>query len=90
MYDRVSDREERKDLASLHSREVETRMNALVQWIEAQKKIHAIPGHTGTSPLGRQTIEQLRSLSYPRIRTIDTWSSAASRGARLHVIRTEA
>jgi choline-sulfatase len=64
LYDRVSDRDERNDLASLHSREVETRMSALMQWIEAQKKIHAVIGHTGTSVLDRQTIEQLRSLGY--------------------------
>jgi arylsulfatase A-like enzyme len=64
LYDRTADRNERRDVASENPHEVETRMNQLVQWIEAQKKVHALVGRPGTTQLDRQTIDQLRSLGY--------------------------
>jgi len=64
LYDRAADRAEKHDVAEQHPREVEERMSALVQWIDAQNKVRAILGHTGTSPMDQRTIEQLRSLGY--------------------------
>ena len=39
-------------------------MLALRQWIEAQDKIRAVIGHSGTSKLDSQTLQQMRSLGY--------------------------
>jgi len=64
LYDRVADRAERHDISAKHPREVEQRMAALRQWIDAQNKIRAIVGHSGTTTLDSQTLEQMRSLGY--------------------------
>lgn len=64
LYDRVVDRVERQDLSAQHPREVEERMAALRQWIDAQNKIRAVVGHAGATKLDSQTLEQMRSLGY--------------------------
>ena len=64
LYDRSSDRVESRDVADRYPREVETKMLALRQWIEAQDKIRAVIGHSGTSKLDSQTLQQMRSLGY--------------------------
>jgi arylsulfatase A-like enzyme len=64
LYDRTTDRSEQHDVADRHPHEVESKTEELVQWIEAQNKVRAILGHTGTSQMDQRTIEQLRSLGY--------------------------
>lgn len=64
LYDRRVDRAEHHDISAEHPREVESFVAALGQWIEAQNKVRQIIGHTGTSRLDQQTLEQLRSLGY--------------------------
>jgi hypothetical protein len=64
LYDRVTDRAERKNVAAQHPREVERLMTEVGHWIDAQNKIRVVLGHGGKSTLDRQTIEQLRSLGY--------------------------
>ncbi len=64
LYDRSSDRLEEHDVADRFPREVELKMSALRQWIEAQDKIRGVIGHSGTSNLDNQTLRQLRSLGY--------------------------
>jgi arylsulfatase A-like enzyme len=64
LYDRVTDRAERKDVSAQHPREVERMMTEIGHWVDAQNKIRVVLGHGGKSTLDRQTIEQLRSLGY--------------------------
>jgi len=64
LYDRSSDRLEAHDVADRYPQEVELKMSALRQWIEAQDKIRAVIGHSGTSNLDSQTLRQMRSLGY--------------------------
>jgi arylsulfatase A-like enzyme len=64
LYDRVADRSERHDISAQHPQEVEERVAALAQWIEAQNKVRSIIGHSGQSQLDQQTLERLRSLGY--------------------------
>lgn len=64
LYDRRNDRAEQHDVAGVHPREVEDFVGTLGQWIDAQNKVKQIIGHTGTSQLDQQTLEQLRSLGY--------------------------
>ena len=64
LYDRLSDRAERHDVAGEHPEIVEARMKELVRWIDAQNKVRAMLGHTGSSEFDQRTIKQLRSLGY--------------------------
>lgn len=64
LYDRLADRTEQHDIAAQNPRLVEERVAALSQWIAGQNKVRSIIGHTGTSQLDQQTLEQLRSLGY--------------------------
>jgi arylsulfatase A-like enzyme len=64
LYDRAVDAREQHDVSGQHPEDVEKKIATLVQWIEAQKKVRSIIGHTGSSQLDERTIEQLRSLGY--------------------------
>jgi arylsulfatase A-like enzyme len=64
LYDRVTDRAERRNVAEQHPREVERLMTEVGNWINAQNKVRVVLGHGGKSTLDRQTIERLRSLGY--------------------------
>ena len=64
LYDRVRDRAEQKNVAAEHPHEVETMMNEVGKWIDAQNKVRVVLGHGGKSTLDQQTIDQLRSLGY--------------------------
>ncbi|MDQ2774046.1 MAG: sulfatase-like hydrolase/transferase [Acidobacteriota bacterium] len=64
LYDRTTDRAEKHDVADQHPDEVEKDIATLVEWIDAQNKLRAIVGHTGTSQLDERTLERLRSLGY--------------------------
>jgi arylsulfatase A-like enzyme len=64
LYDRASDRTERRDVADRYPREVERMVGELAQWIDAQNKIRDVVGHAGTTTLDRKTLEQMRSLGY--------------------------
>ena len=64
LYDRVADRTEQKNVAAEHPHEVESMMNEVGKWIDAQNKVRVVLGHGGKSTLDQQTIDQLRSLGY--------------------------
>lgn len=64
LYDRTTDRTEQHDVSAQHPDDVEKNIASLVQWIDAQNKIRAIIGHTGTTQLDQRTLERLRSLGY--------------------------
>jgi arylsulfatase A-like enzyme len=64
LYDRDLDRSEQHDVSAQHPEDIEKDIAALVQWVEAQKKVRSVIGHTGTSRLDQRTMEQLRSLGY--------------------------
>ena len=64
LYDRARDRAEQKNVAAEHPREVDSMMNEIGKWIDAQNKIRVVLGHGGKSTMDQQTIDQLRSLGY--------------------------
>ena len=64
MYDRTTDRTEQHDVSAEHSDLVEKDIQTLVQWLDAQKKLIGIIGHSGTTQMDQRTVEQLRSLGY--------------------------
>jgi arylsulfatase A-like enzyme len=64
LYDRTRDRTEQKNVAAEHPHEVESLMNEVGKWIDAQNKVRVVLGHGGKSTLDQQTIDQLRSLGY--------------------------
>jgi arylsulfatase A-like enzyme len=64
LYDRVTDRTEKDNVAAAHPREVEQFMAEVGKWIDAQNKIRVVLGHGASSQLDQQTIQQLRSLGY--------------------------
>jgi arylsulfatase A-like enzyme len=64
LYDRHTDRSEKKDVASLHPQDVERMTARMNKWIDAQKQIRSVLGQGGKSTLDQKTLEQLRSLGY--------------------------
>ena len=64
LYDRHTDRAEKKDVASLHPQDVERMTARMNKWIDAQKQIRSALGQGGKSTLDQRTLEQLRSLGY--------------------------
>jgi arylsulfatase A-like enzyme len=64
LYDRRTDRADKKNVASQQPQEAERLTSEVNQWIEAQKQIRKMLGPGGETTLDRQTIERLRSLGY--------------------------
>jgi arylsulfatase A-like enzyme len=64
LYDRRSDRGDKKNVAALHPKEVEERMAEINRWIAAQTRIRGALGKGEKSALDPHTLEQLRSLGY--------------------------
>lgn len=64
LYDRRTDPAERHDVSAEHGHEVKGFVATLGEWIDAQNKVRQIIGHTGTSRLDQETLDQLRSLGY--------------------------
>lgn len=64
LYDRASDRTEKRNVSAQNSREVERRMAEIGKWLDAQKQIRSALGRGANSPLDQKTIEHLRSLGY--------------------------
>jgi choline-sulfatase len=64
LYNRRTDRAERKNVASAHPAEVERMMAEIGNWLTAQKQIRTVLGKATPSTMDQRTLDQLRSLGY--------------------------
>ena len=64
LYDRRTDRAEKKNVAAENPQQVERMMAEVTKWIDAQARLRNFLGRGGKSTPDQQTIEKLRSLGY--------------------------
>jgi arylsulfatase A-like enzyme len=64
LFDRRSDREEKKNVASQNAQEVDRLLAQIGKWMDAQKQIRMFLGQGAKVTLDPKTLEQLRSLGY--------------------------
>jgi len=64
LYDRRTDRDEIRNIAAQHPREVDHMMTEIGRWLEAQKQVRSSLSRGPKATLDQKTLDRLRSLGY--------------------------